>query len=293
MPTMTTLQYGGLNITSDGQDGTNWLTQLEGWEGTPPTRFDDVQRLNAHGSFTTPVWAAPRVVTATGFSLSDTARDAVFAATGYPMQVPGAAAASTLAVTTVGRSLSAAAQLTRYAPVILTRGFWQVGHFPWVIEWRCTDPLRYGPTIIGGPITMPTSGGGLVFPLFIVAGVITWGTVPAPQIINLANTGNAPTTVILTVSAGGTALTGGFQIVETTTGSVLRYVDDLPAGSTVVFDSATGSVTLNGTADRRGSLTVASWWQIPAGVTRSIILQGLIGSSATATLTASTRPAYW
>lgn len=293
MGTPTELQWGGLNITSFGADGVNWLTALEGWEGTPPTRVDDVARLNGHGSFVTPVWAAPRVVTATGFSLSDTARDSIFQALGAPMQVPGAAGTSTLAVTTVGRSLTADAQFSRYAPVILTKGFWQAGHFPWVIEWRCPDPLRYGPLVTAGPVNMPSAGGGLVFPLFLVAGVMTWGTVPAPQIAVLTNSGNAPATVTITVAAGGSALTGGFQIVETVTGSTITYVDDLPAGSSVVFDSSTGSVTLNGQADRRGSVTSAQWFQIPAGATRNVIFQALTTFSATATLTAAMRPAYW
>jgi hypothetical protein len=291
--TTVAVQFGGLNISSDGIDGVNWLLSLDGWEDTPPVRVDDVPRLNSHGSFQTPVWAGPRVVVATGFSLSDTARDTVFQATQNPMRVPGATAATTLAVTAVGRSLSANAQFSRYSPVMLNRGFWQNGHFPWVIEWRCADPFRYGPTTTVGPLIQAALTGGLVFPLFSVSGVMTWGTIATPQTATLTNPGTADAQVTFTVAAGATDLTGGFQIVEQTTGSTIRYIDDLPANSSVVFNTATGSVTLNGTADRRGSVTVAQWAPIPPGTSRTYILALLSGTSTTASLTASTRPTYW
>lgn len=291
--TTVAVAFGGLNISSDGADGVNYLTGLDGWEATPPTRVDNVDRLNAHGAFVTPVWAGARVVVATGFSLSDTARDTVFQATQSPMRVPGAAGTSTLAVTAVGRSLSANAQFSRYSPVLLTKGFWQAGHFPWVIEWRCPDPLRYGPVTTVGPLVQAPLTGGLVFPLFSVGGVMTWDTLATPQTASLFNPGTADAQVTLTVAAGASALTGGFQIVEATTGSIIRYVDDLPAGSSVVFNSATGAVTLNGEADRRGSVTIAQWTPVPPGTTRTYILGLLSGTSTTASLTASTRPTYW
>lgn len=291
MPSFTAVSWGGLTISSDGQDGQNWLLGLDGWESTPSPVVQDSPRSNAHGSFVTPIWSGPRTVTATGFSLSDTARDALFQATQAPMTLPGDTGTLPLSASVVGRTLSADAQFMGYAPVILNKGFWQAGHFSWVIQWRCPDPLRYGPTV-SATCGMPSSGGGLVFPLFIVSGVITWGTVPAPQVASVANNGNADTSVLLTVAAGGSALTGGFQIVETVTGSVISYADDLPAGSSVVFDSSSGSVTLNGTADRRGSVTVAQFTQVPKGTTRSYVLLGLVGFSATATLTAAIRPAY-
>jgi hypothetical protein len=293
MPSYTTLQWGTFTISSDGQDGVNYLTALEGWEGTPQTRIDDEPRPNTHGSFVTPVWAAPRIVKATGFSLSDTARDATLQALGAAMQVPGAAAPATLAVTTASRSLTAAAQLTFYAPVILTRGFWQAGHFPWTIEWRCPDPLRYGATQTVGPAVLAALSGGLVFPLFTPAGVLSFGTLPTPGTLSLSNTGNADAPVILTVAANGSAFTGGFQIIEAATGQTLRYAADLAASDVVVFDSSYGTVTLNGTADRRGSLTIAQWTTIPAGQTRTFYLAPLGGANTTASLTASTRPTYW
>jgi hypothetical protein len=289
---VTTLAWGGLTISSDGVDGANYLTSLVGWEDLPGVRVDDVARLNAHGSFVTPVYSEPRTVQATGFSLSPAGRDALFQQVQAAMTISGAAAPGTLQVTAVSRTLSAAAQLTKYAPTMLVRGFWQAGHFPWVIEWRCPDPRRYSTALVDS-CGMVVSGGGLVFPFFTGTGYLGFGTVPAPQVADFTNTGTAEASILLTVAAGGTALIGGFQIVESQTGHVIVYNDDLPAGSSVTFDSATGLVTLNGQADRRSSVSVAQWTQAAPGAYRAFTFQGLTTSSATATLTASMAPAYW
>jgi hypothetical protein len=279
--TVGSLTFGNV----DDQTLTGWVyTNLEGWYDGPEVRTAFMPRPYAHGSFDATVFRGVRVITLTGTYVGLDHPSALAAA----QQLNALLGDGSTGTVTVD-SITSVVRLS--APPILS---WLSGlDFAFQVSFTAVDPHKYGPTFTAGPVNMPSAGGGLVFPLFLVSGVMTWGAVPAPQIANLTNVGTAETSVIITVSAVGTALTGGFQIVETVTGSTITYVDDLPAGSSVVFDSSTGSVTLNGQADRRGSVTTAQWFQIPAGATRNVILQALTTFSSTATLTATARPAYW
>lgn len=264
---------------------TGWtFSNIQGWYDGPSVRTQYVPRAGANGSFDTAVYRDVRTITLTGTYVGTSYADAVVQSRALAACL-GDGSAGPLTVDGISATVRIAAE-----PVLAWIG--DNSAFGFAVSFAAVDPRKYGATI-SAVCGMPATGGGLVFPLFIVSGVITWGTVPAPQVDTLTNSGTAPSPVTFTVAAGATPLTGGFQIAEQVTGNVLRYVDDLPAGSSVVIDSSTGNVTLNGTADRRGSLSIAQWTQIPAGSTRVFTLGGLGGFSSTATLTAVTRPAYW
>lgn len=284
--TSSLVTVGGLTFgLFDDLSMTGWTySNLQGWYDGPSVRAQYVSRAFTDGSFDTLVFRDVRTITLTGTYVGSSYLDAVAQAQALAACL-GDGSAGTFTVDGLSATVRIAAE-----PVLGWIG--DNSAFNFAISFAAVDPRKYGATITA-VCGMPSTGGGLVFPLFIVSGVITWGTVPAPQVDTLTNTGTAAAAVTFTVAAGATPITGGFQITEQTTGSILRYVDDLPAGSSVVLDSATGNVTLNGTADRRGSLSVAQWTQIPANSTRLFVLGGLSGFSSTATLTAVTRPAYW
>lgn len=273
------MTFGNVDDTLIG-----WVyTSIDGWYDGPGVRASFTPRTFDHGSFDSPVYRDVRVVTLTGVYMGSSYADAV----AQSMLLAALLGDGTPGVITVD-GISATVRLSGQPSMS-----W-IGDaaFNYQASFTAVDPKKYATPLSPAAISMiGTSSGGLVFPL--VNTVFRWGTVSLPPIAMLTNPGTADTSVQMTVAAGASALTGGFQIVETTTGSVLQYSDDLPAGSSVAFDSATGSVILNGTANRRGSLTIAQWWQIPAGATRTVTFTGLAGTSATATLTASTRPAYW
>lgn len=292
MATPTILNWAGITVAGDGSS-LYQLLDLNGWRGDlPPARYDSDGRPNAHGEFDGPVWAAARIVSLVGECRTNTQRDALLTALSAATIFAGNAAAGTLTVQEAGLTLTAAAKVIR-AGKSRVRGEWGLGRFGFQVDWRCADPFLYAPAQTVGPLVQATLSGGLVFPLFSVSNVMTWGTLAVPQTAPLTNNGNTDAQVILTVAAGASALTGGFQIIEQTTGRILRYVDDLGAGQTVVFNSADSSVLLNGDTDRRGSVTVAQWTPIPAVSTRTFILGLLSGTSTTASLTASTRPTYF
>jgi hypothetical protein len=292
MATPTILTWAGITVAGDGSSVYN-LRSLTGWKGDlPPAQYDSDQRPNAHGTFGGPVWAGERTVSLVGECRTNTQRDALLNALDAATPFSGNASPGTLAVTMAGLSLTAAAQVIRSGR-IRNPGEWGLGRFGFQIDWRCTDPLLYGTPVTRGPLVLAAESGGLVFPLFMPSGVLSWGTLPTPQQASLTNPGNADAPVTFTVAAGASNLAGGFQIIETSTGRLLRYVDDVPAGQSVVFNSADGSVLLNGDTDRRSSVTVAQWTPVPALSTRTFYLALLGGVSTTASLTAVMRPTYW
>lgn len=276
---------GGMTFGNVDDTMTGWVyTNLQGWYDSAGVRATFTPRTFDHGSFDSPVYRDVRTVTLSGTYLGSSYTDAVAAATTL-----SALLADGSAGTVTVDSITATVRLG-VEPVYAWIGD---AAFQYQVSFIAVDPRKYGPTFNAGAISMPTSGGGLIYPLYKTLNVLSYGTIPAPQVASLTNTGTAATSVVMTVAAGGATIIGGFQITETVTGSVLQYSDDLPAGSSVVFDTGAGSVILNGQANRRGSLTIAQWWQIPPGATRSVIFAGITTTSVTATLAASMRPAYW
>lgn len=290
MGTPTIVVFNGLTVAGDASSPYN-LQSLTGWRGDlPPAVFDDEQRPNAHGVFGSPVWAAARTVSLVGECRTNQQRDALLAAFSAATVFSGSATPPTLAINQAGLTLNTSAQVIR-SGAIKNPGEWGLGRFGFQVDWRCTDPILYGTLVTVGPLVLAAATGGAVFPAF-PSGVFAWGTLPTPQTATLTNSGSADAPVVLTVSANGAAFTGGFQIIETSTGRILRYVDDLAAGDVVVFDSSTGSVTINASADRRNSVSVGQWTPVPAASSRTFYLAPL-GANSTASLTAAMRPAYW
>lgn len=259
-------------------------TNLEGWYDGPEVRTNFTARPYANGSFDAPVFRGVRTITLTGTYVGADHGSSLQAA----QQLTALLGDGSVGSVTVD-SITAAVRLS--APPLLS---WLGGlDFAFQVSFTAVDPKKYGPTTTVGPYVLAAATGGLIFPLFMPSGVLSWGTLPTPQTLTLNNPGTAEAPVVLTVAANGAALTGGFQILEQTTGRALRFVDNLAAGDIVVFDSGAGTVVIDGTADRRGSLSVAQWTPVPALSARTFYLAPLGGANTTASLTASMRPAYW
>lgn len=235
--------------------GTDYrIRTLEGWEELPPSRYDKKPRTQGHGAHPSKVWGDERIVTVEGWCWSAAERDAQLLAFQRRMTFDGGE--ELLTVTVAGRTLTAWAQLITARPMLL-RGDWGLGRFGWLVQWRCPDPRRYG-----APLTLstglPTSGGGLVFPLF-ATGFLEFGALGNTGQIVLSNAGTAPASILFQVTGG---LPQGYEI--SAAGQRLTYPVEVPAGQVIDLNTADGSVLVEGTASRRGSLTVADWMQVPA-----------------------------
>ena len=163
-----------------------------------------------------------------------------------------------------------------------------IGRFGWSAQWRCPDPLRYGPPQAAQSTGLPTSGGGLAWPLF-TDGFLDWGQPGDPGQITLTNPGTADAPIPLRVTG---PLPGGFEV--SADGGRLTYPTDVPAGQTIWIDTGDGSVLAEGTADRRLNLTRADWLLVPAGGSMTLQFTGLGAYSADARLTVpGFQAVYW
>lgn len=170
---------------------------------------------------------------------------------------------------------------------------WATGNANASAQFSAPDPLGYGPGIevsTGFAVEV----GGLQFDLFTdgttVTGSLEFGAAGSSGQVNLTNPGNADSYPVHRID--GPTPAAGFDIVDVATGSRIRYSGTVPAGSVLEIDTATGTATLDGVADRSALLTLSEWTPVPAG--NSAVLAFLPLSAATpARLRTAFAPAWW
>lgn len=276
----TTVTWRGLTVAT-GVEADYRLTALSGWESLPDVRFDKTNRARGHGSHPSPVWADERTVTVEGRCWSEDNRDALLHELKRHMTF--AAAPEPLTVTVAGRTLTAGAQLLRCDPSLVSQQ-WGMGRFGWVAQWRCPDPLRYADPQ-SAATGLPTSGGGLTYPLTYP---LEYGALGATGQIVLSNPGTADAPITFTVSG---PLPMGFELSAGQ--DRLRYPVEMPAGQLLTINTGTGTVLVEGTADRRANLTLADWMQVPAGGSLTVQFTSLGGAYDDAAQLAATWSSAW
>jgi hypothetical protein len=160
------------------------------------------------------------------------------------------------------------------------------------LQFYAPDPLKYGPPVTVSTATTYTSG-GLPFPMSFP---LAFGA-PAIGRVTTSNPGSAPVSPVFTVT--GPVDAAGFQISSIEDGVVLVFNGSLGSGDSLVIDTRTGAVILNGSADRRALLAYTGVWPaIPAAVggtpgvrTFQFSLPG--AWSALASMSVQYSPAYW
>ena len=84
-----------------------------------------------------------------------------------------------------------------------------------------------------------------------------------------------------------------FQIVAVESGRRLVFSRAVNAGDSLVIDTATGVVVLNGgDVDYSGYLTTAEWAAVPAGGSQTFAFLPVSGTG-TGTMAVTWRPAFW
>lgn len=267
---------------STGQASRFRIRSLEGWEELPPARYDKHPRARAHGAHSSEVWADERLVTVEGYCWSSTERDQLLLELRAATTFDGGE--EPLAITVAGRTLTAQAQLLLARPMLL-RGEWGVGRFGWIVQWRCPDPVRYGPES-GDDTGLPTSGGGLAYP---TAYALSYGALGVTGQITLHNDGTADAGILATVTG---PLLMGWEV--SAAGKRLRYETAVPAGQVLDVDTDAGTVLAEGTADRTAELTVADWLLVPAGGELTLQFVSLGGAyDPAARFDARVKPTNW
>lgn len=245
----TEVVWRGLTL---GGGGPLHVDEITGWDDTPDVDSLDVPRSRGHGDHPGERYSRSRVVTVSGSIASRKARDELAQA------ILGAATIESagldeLVIETFGQQLRAFAWLARRS--LPVGDDYPSGKVPFSLQFRCPDPLRYGPerTVSTG---LPQSGGGMSFPIPFP---ITFGAPGATGQVTVDNPGTAAAALILEVTG---PLPSGFEIAAAGGGRLL-YAADVPAGQTVEIDTAEGTVLVEGTADRRANLLVADWLIAP------------------------------
>lgn len=281
---MTVVTFGGLTFDDNATSGFT-LARLQGWYGGAPSRRTLRDRPQADGAFgSARYYRGARVVSVEGSYIGSSIADA-YAARDTLAALQANGLSSSFAVTDQLGTRTATVELVS-APDPDDGLF--SPFFTFAFDVVASDPRKYGATL--APFTgLPTAGTGYVWPAVWPA---DWGSGGDPGRVSATNTGTAETSPVLEVIGG---LTGGVELVEVVTGSVLRLERDIPATGTVFFDTRTSRVYLDAPAnDINSFLTRREWsgFTIPAGATRTVQFNALGATSGTPRLTVRYAPAY-
>lgn len=275
---------GAVRFNAVDAAGTAWRLKaedgLQGWDGTD-VRAQYTQREADHGAWAAPVYLNERVITLAGTIEADS-RTGLDTA----MEQLRGAAALTDTTLTVYETVPKQATVRRSGKPLLSYVTDRVANFS--VLMTAGDPRRYATDQQTGSTGLPTTSGGLTFPVTFPIAVAA--TTVAGQ-ITAANVGTLETRPVLTITGPVTAPNVLGQYPD---GSVkqLLYGQDLGAGDQLIIDTDAHSVVLNSSASRRRFLSVPNGWPtIPAAST--VTYQFTSSSySASALLTARWRSAW-
>jgi hypothetical protein len=272
-----------LNVTDD--DGVDWIvTANEGWKGSPASTQQPAQRQSDHGGYPSASYLTPRnlplavTIKAPSAALLDTAIEQLKAAatrTATTLRVQSAGYDRTATVYRQGETLTAtygtAADLS--------------------LSLIATDPRLYGTAGYSGSCRLPSTTGGLTFPAVFPA--VFSATVSSGQ-IPVGNLGSIGARPLLRIT--GPAVTP-LVTLQRPDGSVqqLTYNGTLAALDYLDLDCDAHTAILDGTANRRGLLTVTGGWpEIPPGASSDSCSLYFNAASSTGvpTLTASWADAW-
>lgn len=274
----TEITWAGLTL---GGDSDYSVLSITGWEELAGLTDMSAARVRGHGDHLGDQFSQARIVTVTGEIVDSVDRDSLARALESVTSVRSGL--QDLTIELFGQALTAQGRIVQRALTIGQE--YDFGAVPFALQWRCPDPLRYGPAVTTST-GLPTTSGGLVYPLTYP---LSYGSAGSSGQLTLTNSGTADAPILFVVSG---SLPNGFEI--SAAGQRLTYPAAVPSGQPVTIDTGSGSVTVEGTADRRTTLTNADWMQVPAMSSLTVQFTSLGGTyDPAANLTASYRPAYW
>jgi hypothetical protein len=151
-------------------------------------------------------------------------------------------------------------------------------------EFTCTDGLLYDANIVSASCGLPNPTSGATFPATFN---LTFGSSSGGS-INLNNTGLYNTPPVFMVQGPCSYPV----IINQTTGQQIRLNTTLAASDTIIIDTQSGAVTLNGTANRNNIVDPTStFFQLAPGQT-TVQFSSTDGTAVAGTLTGYLLPAY-
>lgn len=276
------VDLGAIPLGRVDSNGVAWALQsFDGWDGSE-VRSEYTDREADHGSWASPAYLGSRPITLAG---TVTAPDR----TSLESALEQLRAAAALGDTTL-----VVYELAGPKQAVVRRSGKPL--FAYVTDRIATysvlvtagDPRRYSTTLQTGTTGLPSTTGGLTFP---VTFPVTWSATTVSGQINAVNQGSMDTRPVLTITGPVVAPTVSALYPDGTVRQLV-YSLDLATGDVLVIDTDAHTVILNGTVSRRRFMTVASGWPtIPAN--SQVIYQFQSSTyNATAMLTATWRSAW-
>jgi hypothetical protein len=244
----------GEMITGDGQlefngyllgdDETTFTVSITGWEDLPSIDSSNTLKPSSHGAWVGKKLAGERIITWTGrFAPEDSSNwTTLLEALKTAFTVPMGTEEYELVIQTRSDQKSVFGAVTaRAIPMDYAYSYYGANV---TIQFECSDPRKYnlGEHTVFIPMPSDTDDGldyPLVYPLdYGVA------TLKSDLIVN--NAGDSPTPMILNFSGPATNPT----LVNTTTGQQLGFNIVLTMSDVLTVNTRTGTVLLNGSADR-------------------------------------------
>lgn len=253
-----------------------WV-KLTGWDSLPGVDLGDAPRPHGHGDMTGPGWYSSRLVDLEVRVLADTPMVLESLLQLLAARLTYTDTSTALVVADSGRTLQAAARVIAvdipHDPA-RTVGIAQIG-----VQWKAADPLRRGLTRHGVVLSRAVPDGGRDWPALYPT---DWGVAGGQSSAVLNNAGTGPAAPVVTFVGPGT---GHTLTIEG--GRMLRVDVPLAVGDRLVVDTRTGTVTLNGTANRNSWVAVQSvppesWHLMPGdtAVTLTVAEGGTAASKA-------------
>jgi hypothetical protein len=234
-----------------------WVTSEQGWAATPPVRLTLTDRPERHGAFDAPSYRGPRVITLEGTAIApdraakESAKDRLAAV------LADGSALLPLVVTEPHRTRRALVRLGAESKIADRKA----GAFEFSLTMTAPDPLRYSYGLNASTCPLPSSSGGVTFPLSFP---LDFGTGSSGGRLLLDNAGTAPTWPVWRISGPCVQPV----VTNTATGEELAFELTLQEGEFLVIDTDARSVLLQGTASRRSALLPGSdWFALRPGAT--------------------------
>src|ERR1044071_6420966 len=235
------LEYNGYVL---GDDVTTFMTSLTGWEDLPPIDSSNTLRPASHGAWVGKKLAGQRILTWSGrFAPEETNEwSTTLSELKQVFTIPPGTTEYAIAVRTRSDTKIAFGAVTQRAiPMDYAYSYFGANL---TIQFECSDPRLYSLSEITVFISMPTdTEDGLDYPLVYP---LDYGADEFVSDLNIINEGNAPTPMTLVYN--GPAINP--TLVNSTTNQQLGFDISLTETDTLTVNTRTGTVLLNGTADR-------------------------------------------
>lgn len=289
-PVQWTLAGTTFNGGTDLNGNTWWVTEEQGWSGSPSPRTGRTDRPWTQGQYRIPNYNSSRIISLSGRTVCQSLSGRRLAEHQLAQLCWDPTLLYTLSCTEETGILSAQVERDAATQVVIDSGGLSL---TWSLQLAAPDPRKYA-TTVSGSTGVASQTGGLSWPLDWTgggAGGLNWGTVTSTGTITLTNSGTADTWPVITFAANGGTIVNPAALDAN--GNLLSFNLTLSGTDQLVLTTNPigRTVLLNG-ADRRSAMTSAQWFSIYPGSTDPVSFTAS-STSGSPLMTISYAPAYW